>query len=196
MNPFVLFAWVAFTLTVAAGVGIIIMVVVAAHRERWQWDAAAVAAERMIERNRARSPRHAAGMPRTDSGAGRTQTGPIAAQLPAVPVLPRTIPRVSDSGTGRMTLAKGMPRESLGAPAPRTSGSAPAVPPRTPQYVTAADLMPVIVPTPFGQPQPPSAGTETFERVPTDTGELRALTDAYIHRMRADEAAYRETLTS
>ena len=152
MNPFVLFAWAAFGLTVAAGVGIIIVVVVAARRERWQWDARAVAAERMIERNRARSPRHATAASKA-SGAGRTQKG-LAAQLPDVPVLPRTS-----------------------------------------RYVTAADLRPVIVPTPFGQPQPRSAGTETFERVPTDTGELRALTDAYLHGLRYREEQYRKELT-
>ena len=57
--------------------------------------------------------------------------------------------------------------------------------------VTAADIQPVIMP---GPPERPA--TETFERLPTDTGELRAVTDTWIHGMREREHAYRKGLTS
>ena len=57
--------------------------------------------------------------------------------------------------------------------------------------VTAADIRPVAMPD-LCLPSP----TETFERLPTDTGELRAVTDTWIHGMREREHAYRKGLTS
>lgn len=64
-------------------------------------------------------------------------------------------------------------------------------------HVSAADLRPVAIPGPL-RPQPgrdSGAGTMTMPAV-RSTGELRAVTDAWIADMRASEAAYRKELTS
>lgn len=106
------------------------------------------------------------------------------------------------------------PRHAQVSPLIR-AGAAPtpprAAPARTPQVsrpqpirrvVTAADLAPVFLPRGAAQvpmrPEPGrNSGPGTLTSLPaiTATGELAAVTNRYIHEMRAEEAAYRKNLT-